>query len=152
MHTKPSIPSTFRSEQAPTIAAQANRALYKQLADLIREQIRNGVLRPGAFLPGEQKLTRQHRLGRETVRQAIAVLRTEGLVDSRRGLGTHVRLPIQRTAVALDRGDRAIVRMPAEPERCRYTINEGVPIIEIHRADGTTQMHPGDSVELIPRP
>jgi GntR family transcriptional regulator len=67
--------------------------LYYQLAELIKEQIRSGELRPGAQLPAERALSEQHAISRMTARQAISYLTREGTLIARHGLGTFVAEP-----------------------------------------------------------
>jgi GntR family transcriptional regulator len=65
--------------------------LYQQLAELLSREIVSGEREPGARLPSEPELSRQHRIGRPTVRQATELLVQRGLVERRRGSGTFVR-------------------------------------------------------------
>lgn len=64
---------------------------YHRIADDLREQIRRGQLSPGDRLPAETATAAKHRTTVPTVRQAMAVLRAEGLIESRQGIGTFVR-------------------------------------------------------------
>ncbi|MEU6483484.1 GntR family transcriptional regulator [Streptomyces sp. NPDC046887] len=72
----------------------------RQIADELRERIRSGELAPGARLPGEPALVRDHGVAKETARRALTLLVTEGLAVRRRGSGTYVRdfRPIRRVA------------------------------------------------------
>lgn len=110
--------------------------MYQQLADLLREQIRAGKLAPGAFVPSESSLMQEYELGRPAVRNAVAVLRQEGLVVSARGARTMVRPALQREVVELRAGDEVIGRMPTDPERRELGIDPGEPILELTRAGG----------------
>jgi GntR family transcriptional regulator len=65
--------------------------LYQQLAEQLRREIDSGALGPGARLPSEPELSRRHRIGRPTVRQATELLVRRGLIERRRGAGTFVR-------------------------------------------------------------
>ncbi|WP_207386581.1 GntR family transcriptional regulator [Protofrankia symbiont of Coriaria ruscifolia] len=67
------------------------RPLYHQLAALLRGQIRSGELAPGTQIPTEAELAEQHATSRNTVRLALNLLRNEGLLISKRGLGSFVR-------------------------------------------------------------
>jgi len=67
------------------------RPLYHQLAGLLRDQIHRGELRPGDQIPTESELADQYQASRNTVRLALGLLRNEGLLISRRGLGSFVR-------------------------------------------------------------
>ncbi len=57
--------------------------LYHQLAELLSGSIARGELGPGARLPSDPALSRQHRIGRPTVRQATELLVNRGLVERR---------------------------------------------------------------------
>ncbi|MGO4616413.1 GntR family transcriptional regulator [Nocardia sp. 2YAB30] len=68
-------------------------AKYELIADQLREHIQRGELQPGDRVPGEAALTEQFKVSVPTVRQALAVLRHEGLIEARHGVGTYVRTP-----------------------------------------------------------
>src|SRR5215213_8982059 len=89
------------------IDPSADRAVFRQLADLLRNQIQSGQLGPGDPLPSELRLAQEYGISRTTVRQAIAQLRTEGLVSVERPRGTFVRVPEEIQVVTLGRGERA---------------------------------------------
>lgn len=64
--------------------------LYYQLENLLREKIMSGAVTSGARLPTENELVRQYGVGRITVRQALAALAEDGLIERRQGRGTFV--------------------------------------------------------------
>lgn len=132
-----------------TIDPKGDRPVYRQLADLLRADIVSGRLGPGSGLPSENHIGQQHGLGREAVRQAFGILRAEGLIVTERGTGSRVRELPPRQELRLKRGDRALVRMPSDPERRALDIHEGVPLIEVHYADGSVEALPGDTTELV---
>lgn len=65
--------------------------LYEQLAAIIREDIASG--RITRRVPSEWDLAESYDVARDTVRQAIRLLRDEGTVEVRSGKGTFVRHP-----------------------------------------------------------
>lgn len=65
--------------------------LFRQVADTIRERLRDGTYPVGIPLPGERALAEGFGVARVTVRSALARLQEEGLVTRLRGQGT---LPI----------------------------------------------------------
>ena len=67
--------------------------LYYQLVERLKEQIQLGDLKPGDQLPSERELSDQHGISRMTVRQAIAYLVQQGLLEVKRGIGTFVAAP-----------------------------------------------------------
>ncbi|MEO3874675.1 GntR family transcriptional regulator [Nonomuraea sp. B12E4] len=60
-------------------------ARYERIADALREEILAGAHPVGSQLPSESELAGRFGAARGTVRQAVAVLATEGLVGSRQG-------------------------------------------------------------------
>ena len=62
--------------------------LYAQLADVLRQQIENGMLPPGAKLPNLLRMAEIFGVARVTARQAVQLLCLEGLLTSRQGRGT----------------------------------------------------------------
>ena len=74
------------------MSAPSGRApKYHRVADELRRQITSGEYAPGDRLPSETALVDQFRVSLPTIRQAIGVLRAEGLLDSRHGIGTFVK-------------------------------------------------------------
>src|SRR5919107_4396222 len=133
---------------AGMIDPSADRAVSRQLADLLRDQIESGERGRGEPLPSELRLAQEYGISRTTVRQAVAQLRTEGLITVERPRGTFVRIPEKTRLVTLGRGERASARMPTDAERREHRLAEGVPVIVITAADGTVTVHPADRVEL----
>ncbi|MEU1687928.1 winged helix-turn-helix domain-containing protein [Micromonospora sp. NPDC005707] len=132
-----------------TIDPRSHTPVYVQVADLLRERIESGELRPGAALPSEARLTQEYGIGREAVRMAMSILRSEGLVSTVRGHGTRVRETPQRERMELPAGATVIARMPTGHERRELHLDEGVPVLEIRWGKGEVEVKPGDQVELI---
>jgi GntR family transcriptional regulator len=78
----------------------SDRPTYRQIADQLRAAIESGRIGPGEQLPSERVLMEESRSARGTVRQALALLKAEGLVDIEHGRGVFVRQrpPIRRVA------------------------------------------------------
>jgi GntR family transcriptional regulator len=64
--------------------------LYRQLADVIRQRIAKGIWGVGSQIPSFDSLAAEFGVALITVRQAVALLAQEGLVQAQRGRGTHV--------------------------------------------------------------
>jgi GntR family transcriptional regulator len=60
------------------------------MRDLLRERILADDY-PDGFLPGEHELMLEYSVGRATVREALAMLRVEGIIERRQGTGTFVQ-------------------------------------------------------------
>ena len=73
--------------------------MYDQLRQLIIDHIEQDGLHPGDPLPGEHRLCEQYGISRTVVRQALAQLEHEGLVERVKGKGTFVARP--RTSESL---------------------------------------------------
>jgi len=71
------------------------------LANLLRDDILSGAIEPGASLAPERALVEQTGLSRATVREALRILETEGLVVSRPGRNGGARVqPVTDSGVA----------------------------------------------------
>jgi DNA-binding GntR family transcriptional regulator len=97
--------------------------LRRQLADVLRTRIDTGWYRPGDQIPAETQLAEEAGVHRVTVRAALAILRGEGLVETRRSpgstcQGTYVRAEPRTQFVTLPMG--ALVRAPLDSAVYRY--------------------------------
>jgi DNA-binding transcriptional regulator YhcF (GntR family) len=66
---------------------------YLRVATAIRHRITTGALRPGDRVPSTRQVVRDFGVAMATATRALAVLRDEGLVVTRPGSGTVVRVP-----------------------------------------------------------
>lgn len=66
-------------------------AAYLRIADDLRRQIAEGVLRPGAKVPSRHQLAAQYDVSDRVAVEAVRLLVSEGLVEARPGSGTYVR-------------------------------------------------------------
>ncbi|MGW5690988.1 GntR family transcriptional regulator [Streptomyces asiaticus] len=78
----------------------SDRAVFRQIADALREAIDKGRFREGDKLPSETELVDHFGVSRMTVRNALSLLQQEGLVLSEHGKGVFVRPrpPVRRLA------------------------------------------------------
>ncbi|MFI5716945.1 GntR family transcriptional regulator [Nocardia sp. NPDC051750] len=83
-----------RARDRPVFEGQVRRLLptsghltTRRLRDLLRAELRSGAFGTGR-LPSESDLMSRHRASRDTVRAALDLLRRDGLIERRRGLGT----------------------------------------------------------------
>lgn len=129
---------------------------WRQIADALAEEIAAGRLAPGAQLPTEPRLAERFGVNRHTVRRAVAVLASRGLVRATQGRGTFVeeaRLPYplgSRTRfseIVSGAGREAwgdlldAAEIPADPAlAAALALEPGAPVLALttrHRADGT---------------
>jgi len=73
----------------------ASQPLYSQLYDVLAERIRSGDWEEGKQLPSEKALVAEFGTSRGPVRQALAKLRTEGLVVGGRGAPPRVQRAVR---------------------------------------------------------
>ncbi|WP_405181290.1 GntR family transcriptional regulator [Nocardia sp. NBC_01377] len=74
------------AEPAPVRRLRADQA--RRVADVLRHQIHAGAF--DEVLPGEQELAAEYSASRNTVREALALLKDEGLIDRVPKVGTRV--------------------------------------------------------------
>ncbi|WP_371654738.1 MULTISPECIES: GntR family transcriptional regulator [unclassified Streptomyces] len=92
----PSQPPVLLGALDPT----SDRAVFRQIADRLREAIDKGRFREGDKLPSETELVDHYGVSRMTVRNALSILQGEGLAVSEHGRGVFVRPrpPVRRLA------------------------------------------------------
>jgi GntR family transcriptional regulator len=64
--------------------------LYEAVAEKLTAEILAGTYPPGSALPSEAELMAHHKVGRGTIRAAVELLRTSGLVITAQGARTQV--------------------------------------------------------------
>ncbi len=94
------------------IDPSADRAVFRQLADLLRNRITSGDLAPDASLRSELRLAQEHGPSRTSVRQPVSLLRSEGLVTVQPPRDTFVRSMKPTETITLLKDDTASARMP----------------------------------------
>jgi GntR family transcriptional regulator len=110
--------------------------LYQQIVNDLRDQMRRGELAPGDQIPTEAEMMEHYHVSRNTVRKAIDVLTSAGLLDTATTRGTFVRerrpLTITATRYERERGASANDAYRDELEAQRRN----------HRTDFTLQIIP----------
>ena len=95
IYSRPVGPSTTASITNRASDRAPHRARYREIESYARSLVERG--QPGDPLPSEAELCERFSVSRMTVRQALAELTTEGLVERRRGQGTFVaNRPVHR--------------------------------------------------------
>ena len=107
--------------------------LYYQINLDLRRMIEEQSIPPGSILPPEVEICKAYGVGRQTVRQAIARLVDDNLVDRYAGKGTFVRDHAERASFHLDRSFSQHVRdlglVPGSKKLCQ---EEGVVSDDTH--------------------
>ncbi len=91
---------------------RGSRTLVSRLGETLRQAIATGQFPPGSRLPSEAQLTEAHGVSRTVVREAIASLRADRLVEARQGAGVFVLEPssaVQPVMLSLSNIDLARV-------------------------------------------
>ena len=124
-------------------------ALHEVIANHLREQIRLGELTVGVALPSESQLCEQWKSSRGPVRQALASLRSEGLIAGGRGKppvvsATSIGQPFDTLlsysawahSIGREPGQRTLelaLRPADEHAASALQIDEGVPVVQMLR-------------------
>jgi DNA-binding FadR family transcriptional regulator len=111
---------------------------YEQVAERLLADIAAGRLAPGERLPSERDLARRLQVGRASVREALAVLQNEGLLETRPGSGSFVAEnaaaraaePAQRLPHDASPSDLLATRELLEPAAARMAAERGGPDAE----------------------
>ncbi len=82
----------------PTRSTPEPQNPYELLAAKLRADIESGVLAPGALIPTCADLASAHGISHATAHRAIALLRDEGLVRSKRGQRSEVVIALETTS------------------------------------------------------
>ena len=102
--------------------------LPEKVADEIGKKIEAGEIGPGRKLPGELMLAKTFGVSRSVIREAIAKLRSEGMVETRHGIGAFVistdrrpsaRLEISCPPKSADLLELFQLRLPLEKQAAR---------------------------------
>ncbi|RZQ60467.1 GntR family transcriptional regulator [Amycolatopsis suaedae] len=80
---------------------------FRQVAADLRGRIEAGEYAPGTKLPSERELVEAYGVSRPTIRDAVNVLRSEGLVTAEHGRGVFVRPPAMIQRLSRSRLSRA---------------------------------------------
>lgn len=70
-----------------TASTRRDTSHASRISSDLRNQLTGGVFQAGDRLPSENALAKQYSVSRTVVREAIAVLRADGLVQARKGAG-----------------------------------------------------------------
>ncbi|UQA93115.1 GntR family transcriptional regulator [Streptomyces halobius] len=99
------------------------RGTYLEVSDSLRQKIKEGKITEA--LPSQAKLMSAHGVSRSTIERALAVLKSEGLIESVQGAGWYVagtgdRRPLAEKVTDLLRAKGVKVgdRFPTEKELC----------------------------------
>jgi GntR family transcriptional regulator len=116
----------------------SDRPVYKQVADALRAAIRSGELADGQLLASETELMQRYGVSRNSVRNAVALLRVEGLVVTEHGRGTFVRAhrPLRRLSSSrYSKVNRQAGRAPLQVEAAELDVNGDQQLLGVDVVD-----------------
>ncbi len=125
-----------------------SRSVAEQVEDVLRERIITGKYPTGERIPSEERLTEELQVSRATVRSALSVIATEGLIIRRQGDGTYAssrrkkREPIKQAWIFSDYLETSgkdrqteelerMIRLPTAEEADRLGLNPGEKILSV---------------------
>jgi DNA-binding transcriptional regulator YhcF (GntR family) len=100
---------------------------YLQVASNVRWHIINWQLDVGTPLPAENDLAELYGVSRDTVRRAYGILRTYGMIGTRRGAGHYIKSRPDMQYISVGHGSRitAVMRAARSPEAMATLTPEG---------------------------
>ncbi|GAB7044947.1 winged helix-turn-helix domain-containing protein [Catenuloplanes indicus] len=123
---------------------------YRELAEHLARQIRDGIYPAGQRLPSELALQQTYDLARNTVRKAVEELEYQGLVVVQRGYGAVVAIEQEKQRVIVPAGTVVSGRMPTLTEAYEWGLPRGIPMLIATGPDGTViQALPADRFEIV---
>ena len=111
------------------------RRTFEEAAEQIADGVRGGTLRVGDRLPGERALAAQMEISRPTLREAIKVLVTAGVLEVRRGVdaGMFVATDVVPADLVRERADLRLSEVASVLE-ARRLVEPGVARLASRRA------------------
>ena len=94
--------SSRTADSAPFRPLGPPRKRTTEVVERLAAEIASGRIPRGGRLPTEQELTAALGVSRTVVREAVAALRAEGLVEARQGSGVFVTTDVQRRPFRID--------------------------------------------------
>ena len=124
---------------SPAIEPLRGLQRYERVAERLAADIRSGAFAPGERLPSERELARRLEVGRASVREAIAALQVQGVIETRPGSGSFVapdaaeRLPASQLPHDASPSDLLEARALLEPAVARLAAERGRPDATVER-------------------
>ncbi len=100
---------------------KSSPTLVSELIESIRTQIVDGNLKPGTRLPSANEIEKQAGVSRSVVREAIAALKSEGIMVSRQGVGNFVGKRISQNSFTIKKDEF-------------NSLNKAIQILELSKA------------------
>ncbi len=127
------------AQAAGTTPARKN--LVATVSDALRQEILSGEMKPGDKLASEAGLTQRFGVSRTVVREAVASLRADGLVEARHGVGVFVLGPQAATGLSFQSFETARISSIIEILELRTAVEiEAAGLAAIRRSPAQEQV------------
>jgi DNA-binding GntR family transcriptional regulator len=127
---------------------EGDSTVYEQIAAILRGRIEAGEWAPRQRLPSVTHLEQEFGVARQTVIQALGLLRDRGLIYTVRNRGSFVKAGADFvTYVAVDARTRVINRRASDSERRELDLADDGWVTVVER-DGDVEVLPADKVEI----
>jgi GntR family transcriptional regulator, transcriptional repressor for pyruvate dehydrogenase complex len=114
---------------------QGKKTLVLTVSEALREQIEGGKYAPGDRLPSETGLTEEFSVSRTVIREAVANLRADKLLESRQGAGVYVLTPPKTLSLPFQEIDPARVSSMIEVLELRTAVEtESAALAAVRRS------------------
>lgn len=137
----------LKTEEKAGEGARHRTLFADRVYHLLLAKISSGEYLPDGKLPSEKELTEQFDVSRPIVREALDRLRREGLVYSRQGAGSFVRMKTEQRVLGF-----APVETIADIQRCyefRLTIEPDAAYFAAIRRNDTALARLGEVLEML---
>ncbi len=111
--------------------------LAHQVCLALRERIVSGFFKPGAKLPTELKLAQSYGVSRSVIREAVARLKSEGLVESRQGSGMFAKPQARLRPLRLEAAPDTSLQAVLQVIELRRSVEAEAAAIAAERASAT---------------
>lgn len=123
---------------------------YRQLADIIRSAIEQGLLSDNQALPSERELAEKYQVSRDTVRKAVRYLEERGVIYSDHGRGTFVAPAlVRRMSRSIDSFSQDTLRRGGVPGQRILTVESTAASMGIAGLLGLEPGHPLTRVRRV---
>lgn len=123
------------------------RALFRQIADELTEEITSGRRRPGEAMPSADLICRTYGVGMATAKKALGILSAAGLIETESGRVARVRVQPERQIIKVQRGSSWWTREATPEDREKLTLRDGERVIVLVHGARVT-LYPADSTEF----
>lgn len=106
------------------------RPVYRQIADEVRRAVSVGILKPGEGLPAARELAKQLKLNANTVQHAYRTLASEGMIETRRGLGAFIAATPRRDS----RQNPSVIARQIAEQALREAFRHGLLASDLRKA------------------